>query len=209
MPEDDMSRFVPDFPSLLGGLSLEALQEEAGAVFGLLPDLTIGYLNAGWFRFAADNGGEPAISERFGLGTYIGSAIDGEARDFYLERFESALRSGEVWRHEYECSSDAVFRSFHQTAYPLAGQAGLVVVNSLLIERPHDVAERPPQPPLVDHYCNEHGLISQCSNCRRVHRRANPERWDWVPAWVARMPENITHTFCRTCFEYYFLRSAR
>ena len=86
-----MNRFQEDFPALLSGFNLETLESHPSSIFGLSSDLTLNYFNPAWFQFAAENDGEPAISERFGLGTYIGNAIDGTARDYYLEVYQTIL----------------------------------------------------------------------------------------------------------------------
>lgn len=199
-----MKRICDDFRSLIGGFDIEALEEDPNPVFGLSTDLALNYLNPGWFVFARANGGEPAVSERFGVGTYVGDAIAGDAKEFYLGAFRDILATGKVWHHDIECSTPGVFRLYHQTVYPLRDQRGLIVVNSLFRVHPHDVATRTPRPPREELYLKETGFITQCSNCRRVQRISPPEVWDWVPAWVERMPPHTSHSFCPICFEYYW-----
>lgn len=75
----DMERFHADFVSLLDSFTLETLEKDSNPIYGLSADLTLNYLNPAWFTFAAENEGEPAISERFHLGTDIGVAMIGSA----------------------------------------------------------------------------------------------------------------------------------
>jgi hypothetical protein len=199
-----MKRLDDNFLSMLDGLQLETLEGEPNPVYGLSSDRAVSYLNPGWFIFARENGGEPAISERFGIGTFIGDAMAGEARGFYLEAFQAILRTGKVWHHDFECSSATVLRLYHQSVYPLRGRGGLIVVNSLTKEQPHESKARIARPPRKELYVQRTGLITQCSNCRRVQRVSPPEVWDWVPAWVKRMPPNTSHSFCPGCFDYYW-----
>ncbi|UFS70791.1 hypothetical protein LPW11_01055 [Geomonas sp. RF6] len=172
-------------------------------------DLTINYFNPGWFIFSKENNGEPAISERFRIGTHIGDAITGVAREFYLESFQRVLKSGEIWHHDYECSSPETFRLFHQTAYPLHSREGIVIVNSLVTEHPHDPGVDLGEKEIERIYLQKTGFITQCSNCRRVQRASSESEWDWVPALVSKMPDNVSHTFCQICYDYYFKRRRR
>ncbi|MBJ6725902.1 hypothetical protein [Geomesophilobacter sediminis] len=198
-----MQRYTEDFPELLHGLKLETLEKEPNAVFGLSRELRFNYFNPGWFAFAGENGGEPGLSQRFPLGSPIGNAMAGKAQEYYLDVYGTLLRTGLVWHHDYECSSAQRLRIFHQSVYPLHDRQGLIVVNSLVEEHPHDPVFRDANLPEGTLYTGENGYISQCSNCRRVQRVQHPEIWDWVPAWVEKMPGNTSHTFCDICFDYY------
>ena len=199
-----MIRYRDDFSTLLDGFYLETLENDPNSIFGLATDLTLNYLNPGWFNFARDNDGEPAISARFILGSYIGDAMAGPARGYYLEIFQGILATGKVWHHDYECSSPEKYRIYHQSVYPLYKKNGLIIVNSLVKEQPHDARTRKPRSPVKENYLQETGFITQCSNCRRVQRASRQDVWDWVPAWIKKMPENTSHTFCPICYEYYY-----
>jgi hypothetical protein len=89
-----VKRIDDAFRSLLDGFDLEPLEADPNAVYGLSGDRTLSYLNPSWFAFAKANGGEPAISERFGIGTYIGDAMAGDAREYYLDAFRDVLLHG-------------------------------------------------------------------------------------------------------------------
>jgi len=199
-----MRRFREDFPSLLNSFNLTTLESDRNAIYALSSELALIYLNPAWFEFARQNEGEPGISEKYLLGTHIGDAMAGTAREYYLETFERILRTGEVWHHDYECSSPEVFRLYHQGVYPFYNKSGLIIVNSLVQQQPHDEISRKSCPPIPELYTQESGFITQCSNCRRVQRAPQQDVWDWVPAWIKRMPENTSHTFCQICYEYYY-----
>ncbi|MBC7962985.1 MAG: hypothetical protein H7Y05_08580 [Steroidobacteraceae bacterium] len=199
-----MKHFHDDFSALLNGFKLETLENDPNSIYGLSVGLALNYLNAGWFDFAKENQGEPAISERFVLGTYIGDAMSGSVRDYYLEAFQNVLQTGKVWHHDYECSSPEKFRIYHQSVYPLYNRQGLIIVNSLVKEHPLETDSRTPCQPIRNLYTQETGFITQCSNCRRVQLATRQDVWDWVPAWVEQMPENTSHGLCQICFEYYY-----
>jgi hypothetical protein len=88
--------------------------------------------------------------------------------------------------------------------YSLPEHAGLIVTNSLVVERAHDPDNREPHLGLVSTYVQGNGLIIQCAHCRRIQRPGAPDSWDWVPVWVESCPRNLGHGLCRPCFEYHY-----
>ena len=188
------SRLLPALAPLVS--RYETLDVCEATVFGLLPDLTLGYFNTGWLAFAAANG-LPAVSERWGLGCAIADAIRGPVRDYYLEQYRASLERAQPWEHRYECSSAERRREMILRTYP--GREGLLVVTSAVIDVPH---EREASSPANTYRDPETQLLRQCGHCRRFHHSAS--RWDWVPAWVAAPPERITHGLCELCFEHYY-----
>jgi hypothetical protein len=198
------TRIAPGFAAALDKFELSTLEREPGAVYALDRDLRLCYFNPAWLRFAGDNHGEPAISTRFPLGTPLKTAISGPLQPFYLEAYAQVLHDGEPWQHDYECSSDTVLRRFHQRSYPLANRAAVIIVNSLTIEQPHPAPDQAARTPDEGRYRNSHGLLVQCSHCRRVERATQPGHWDWVPAWVAVQPAGTSHSLCQPCYDYYY-----
>lgn len=199
-----MEKIDPEFRPLLRNHDLDALATQSCVTYGLRPDFRLSYLNSSWFSFAAQNGGEPQLSDHWGLGTSIFRNMPALIRDFYSLHYSECLRTDGVWNHLYECSSDSVFRQFYQTAYSLDRGSGLLVTNSLVIECPHDPWQRPAHAADDAVYRDEHGFLHQCSHCRRVQNLSEPQRWDWVPEWVRRIPDNTSHTFCPSCFGHYY-----
>ena len=199
-----MDRIIPYFETWLDKFDLATLEEHPSAIFSLLPDLRICYLNPGWFSFAAANGGEPGISIRFPIGTLLSDAISGPLRDYYIDAYTRVFDSGKVWEHDYECSTPDTFRIYHQAAYPLDNKKAIIVINSLSVEMPHDETGRKSMQALEKKYRNKNGFITQCGHCRRTQRVDGVVQWDWVPAWVAVLPKNISHGLCKPCFDYYY-----
>ena len=192
------------FSKLLEPYDPDVLRIHEGAIYGLWPDLRFAYFNPAWFTFSEQNGGEPRLSRSWTLGSSLLDALPPALRLWYHAHYSRVLNADSHWTHEYECSSRDVYRRFHQVVYTLGRGRGLLVVNSLVVEAPHDLELCAPLPPDEPLYLSESGLITQCAHCRRTQRRSDPNRWDWVPTWVERMPLNVTHAFCPTCYGFYF-----
>ncbi len=151
----------------------QPLRESDDSVFVLSRDFRIVRTNAGYTRFANDNGGEEAL-ERSGRGMNVLDAMSPPLRTFYARMFADALATGERAEVDYECSSPARFRRFRMVVYPIDGEF-LVVVNSLVSDTAHT---EPAHAPSDETYAVD-GLITMCGHCRRVrrpgaHRRAHP-----------------------------------
>lgn len=195
-------RVSDDFLPALARWDLAELDAHAGAVYGVTPELRLGYLNVAWFDFAAANGGEPSISAEWSLGRSVLASARGPLHDFYASNYSACLDAAVPWQHEYECSSADTYRRYHQVVYPLAARTGLLIVNSLVVERAYDVAE--PLPFDSDAYVGANGFITQCTHCRRVRRAAEPDRWDWIPEWVSAFPRDTDHGLCVPCFRFHY-----
>jgi hypothetical protein len=189
------------FERLMSGFHCDAIYMSHDSICGLWPDLTMAYFNSGWKRFAAQNDGEPAISERWSLGAQVLDAMAAPIRSFFRENFERVLHERRRWEHLYECSSSSVDRRMKMTVYPLGAREGLLAVHSLVQERPHSPADGLP---LQELYVNQDQLIVQCCQCRRVQRCRDGNIWDWVPEWVDLPPLNTSHGLCDPCFGYYY-----
>ncbi len=199
-----MTKLKRNFRDLLRSHKLDDLQAHSGAIYGIWADFSLAYYNPGWFRFSMQNGGEPHISTEWGLGRSILECMAPEMREFYATNYGACLGSHETWDHEYECSSDTLYRRYHQIVYPLGQREGLLITNSLISERPHDKAERPASAADELAFLDDEGRIVQCAHCRRVKNIQEVERWDWVPEWVKQSPEITSHSICPTCFGYYY-----
>ncbi len=199
---DRSGRFLP----LLAEFEMDQLESDGNAIYGLWPDLTLAYVNPAWNRFAAENGGEPAISTQWTLGRCVLEAVTEPLRRYFASNYSRCLRELRPWEHAYECSSADEFREFHMTVFPLGRAEGLLVVNSLRIESAH---HRTASPAKEEHYRNKQGIISQCCHCRRIKRIGNPPGWDWVPSWVKRTPERTSHVLCPTCWGFYYSDARR
>jgi len=197
-----LAHLSSSFSPFLEGFDLDGLESHAGSIYGLLPDLTLGYFNPGWERFAAENGGEPAISHRWPLGASVLTACSALLKAFYISAYKDCLARNLPWEHLYECSTPELERRLHMIVYPLS-RKGLLVVNSLVMIRPHDPKARPPFPPIAELYDDQNGMKHQCSHCRRLQRADDPLRWDWIPEWVKHPPESLSHSLCPVCLDYH------
>ncbi|HKJ08624.1 MAG TPA: hypothetical protein VKA76_06020 [Gammaproteobacteria bacterium] len=200
-----MRRIDRQFRAGLDKFELSTLEKSSAVIYGLTPELRLCYFNPAWFTFARDNGADTAFHERFSLGTPLEEAIEGPLQGYYVGAYRSVFVHRRPWDHDYECSSDQVFRCYHQRAYPLAGTHALVVVNSLRISYPQDTDARVGFEPDENPYRDSRGFVTQCAHCRRTQRAADPKQWDWVPAWVTQLPARTSHFLCPLCFDYYYL----
>jgi hypothetical protein len=107
------------------------LDAHESSIVGVDGELRIGFLNAGWYRFAAQNEGEPFISERWGLGRNLWDAIPTPLHEFFKNLFATAFALNQPDQlhpllHDYECSSPEHYRRFTLSLYPLrAAREGL------------------------------------------------------------------------------------
>lgn len=189
------------FLELLHEFKVPALLKSRDVIYGLWPDLSLAFTNASWRRFAADNAGQPAISERWGLGRCISDAIPEPLKSFYETNYRDCLNTATPWEHTYECSSVDTLRLFHMTALPIGKRQAILVVNSLRIETPMD---RDSAPPLEATYLNRQGMMVQCAHCRRVRHAEPATSWDWVREWVRKPLHNTSHTICEPCLGFYY-----
>lgn len=192
--------FVP----LLEEFEIDELETAGGTVYGLWPDLRLAYMNPAWLRFASENGGEAAIARDWGLGRCILEAIAEPLRPFFVSHYGRCLEESRPWEHIYQCSSAECYREYHMTAFPLRGREGLLIVNSLRVQAPHDYVALPP---LAERYRTAQGIISQCSHCRRTRRVDDESIWDWVAEWVKQSPVGTSHGICPECFGFHYSKS--
>jgi hypothetical protein len=178
------------------------IQSSPAVIYGLWPDLCLAYLNDGWFRFAAENGGEPLISRDWPVGRSIIEALPPLLKTFYADGFRACMEARQPWHHTYECSSAQLLRWFRMTAFPLESRRGLLVIHSLVVELTASAGNRTPHRAIEADYRNADELIRQCAYCRRVQRRCDGA-WDWVPEWVQAIPLRTSHGICRPCREFH------
>lgn len=194
----------PEIDRLLWDSYPAAIHNADQAIYVLRPDLTLAYVNLGWTRFAAQNGGDPMISSNWPIGSSVLTAIAAVLRPFFAKNYAKCLQEKRPWEHRYECSSPELYRSFVMMTYPLGAGEGLLTVNSLVQEMPHTRCSHEPMEAL---YRDQHNFILQCCHCRRVKRRGAEPRWDWVPDWVRACPANTSHGLCEPCFGFHYRNS--
>jgi hypothetical protein len=179
------------------------LSARDSTVIAIDPRGRIVWLNPGWYEFASRNGGQQVI-ERFGLGACYLDGISGSLRDLFERALRRSLATREPFEHSYECSSASLHRLHRLRVLPVVG-AGFLLEHSQICELP---SSEVPALALPARYVDEHGLVAQCSNCRKV-RRADRSAWDWVPEWVAQSPSGTTHGICEVCVGFYWGLGAR
>ncbi len=183
------------------------LDAHPSSVFGIWPDGRLAYLNPGWYEFAIANGGYPAIENQWDIGANYLDAVTPPLRPFYRALLARAPEVGAAQHplsHEYECSSADMFRKYNMQVYALPRQAGWLVVNSLVVEQPHDPEERPAHATSDAEYRDVAGIVHQCAHCRRVLHQGREPRWDWVPAWVTHPARDTSHDVCPVCYAFYY-----
>ena len=179
------------------------LEKDPAVIYALDRNLRIVYCNEAWDRFAAENGGR-GLDRRHQLGRLVMDVIPMPLKPFFQAGYRKVLASRQPWEHCYECSSPTVFRRFQMVVHPDPGAAGLVVVNSIIVEQLHDDQERGICFPGEKVYVDTHGIITMCCHCRRTCRAEKTAAWDWVPAYVENPPEMISHSICGVCMSLYY-----
>lgn len=199
-----MRRYNESFKLLLAGIDFETMENSSHTIFGLSKDLKLIYFNQAWFEFAKQNNGEPNISLLYPIGASFENGISGEIKTFYIENYIKVLSDLKVWKHEYECSSPELYRLYCQDVYPLKNGEGIIVINSLKVEIPHDKKDKNKSVLAIKKYVNYNGFITQCTNCRKTQRPNEPENWDWIPNFVSKPPKNVSHSICSICYDYFW-----
>ena len=183
--------------------SFAQFENDTAVIYVLNSAFDISYCNAAWDEFALKNGGAPVVRQHQ-IGRNALDVVPSPLRPFYETLFGSVLRNGWGKDCTYECSSDETYRRFHMhiTRKDIPGKGSfLVVVNSLVIEKPHDQPNRRFDLRILR---QENGLISMCSHCRRVHLPKVQDGWVWVPDLVVRMPRDVSHGLCPVCFDIHY-----
>lgn len=191
-------RIDPKFNQRLWGFDRSALDAREDTIFAIDSSYRLTYVNDAWDRFAREGSAHWAEGA-WDLGASVLEATSPRLRPFYEELYGQALLGTPI-DHEYDCHTPHRLRVMRMRVYALKPD-GWLVVNSLV------VTESAPEgsPPDRSAYVAASGEISMCSHCRRTHR-VGGERWDWVPEWVAHVPEDASQDLCRICFEYHYGR---
>jgi hypothetical protein len=185
---------------LFGEIPVAVLEQDRSVIFGLDSGLHIVYCNGAWDHFAAANGGSELLRPA-PIGRLLLDSISGPLRPYYESAYHDVLRTSQPWTHIYECSSPAAYRRLSMRVLTMKKTGGLLVVNSLCVERPHaGSANRPCE----SEYRHQNGILVMCSHCRRTRRVDNSQVWDWVPEYVERMPTRASHGLCDICLQYHY-----
>lgn len=200
MQSKKLERYLPNFKEKLKEIDFETLEKDPHSIYAVDEDFRLIYFNEAYIRFAEENNGEPHISNNFLLGTSILDAITGDIKELYVQALKDVLHSRKSITISYECSSVEKFRVFMQKLYPLKDGKGVVILNSLQVEK--EIEDN--NDFLNDNYLQDTGFINQCSNCRSTQSATDLNRWDWLPDYITKIPKNMSHTICPICFDYYW-----
>lgn len=195
-----MVRYKDDFIDKLVDFDLETLENDLHSIYAIDSNFKLIYFNKAYLEFSKQNNGEPYVSEKFPLGSFLPDAIFGEIKKMYLVKLSNVLTTGKSENLIYECSSLDVYRLFMQKMYPLRNKSGVIIINALNVENQINIKSETSS----TQYLQDTGFINQCSNCRRTQSSKNNGIWDWVPSYITKMPDNISHTICPACFDYYW-----
>lgn len=194
----NIMRIDEAFAAQLTPFDLEPLSVTHNVVYAVDQQWRLRAFNEAWEQFARDNGGARVLTD-YPLRTSILGAMHPLLAQYYRERYGLAIRRGQPFENDFECSSDQIYRRFHQTAYPLSTGTGLLIVNHPCLIRPIESAGKP----FSEDYIKSNGLIAQCCHCRMVYNNRHG-RWDWVPELVATVRRDVSHTLCPPCLDYYY-----
>ena len=186
----------------VAGLSIEELESEQSIVYLLDSDLRLVYCNPAWDQFAIRNQGD-GLEWNGPRGTPILEAIADPIRPFYEEGFRRVAETGEVWEHDFECSSSELYRRYHMQVKPLEATGGFIIINSLLVETPHE-ADRLAMPEVTTLYLGQGDIVTMCCHCRRTQRSDGSQTWDWVPRYLEAPPGRVSHGLCASCAAYFY-----
>jgi hypothetical protein len=169
--------------------------------FVLDEKLRLVYCNPAWDRFALWNGGASLEAARM-IGTPVLECTSGAVFDYYQSLYADILAGAQARSHDFHCSSPEMERLMRMQVHGFRSVRALLVTCSLRVERPHSF---PALPPIEAAYRDERGLIVMCCNCRRTRRLGTrPEVWDWIPDFVRRLPDAVSHGICKLCLAYYY-----
>lgn len=185
------------FRAQLDGFDFETLERDASCIYGIARDLTINYVNPAWHRFAQENGGRPDYDP---LGRHVTDAMHEPHKSYFNAVYTGLFESGQVWQHEYDCSSDSVCRMFHQTVYPLRNRSSLLVVHSLRLAMEE---ARQPGRDIWASYVEHTGMVTSCVHCKRVRDVRENEKWDYLPQ-RRQAAGQISHSLCQICYDYFY-----
>lgn len=192
-----------DFRVFFDTEDLAELDNDSAVIFGLRPDLTLALMNESWFRNARASGATSAFFEHFHLGASYLDALPEALHDFFATRVRQAMDTHEPWTFEYLCPGPDMNRKHRMEVLPLEGGAGCLVTNAVVVELPHP-DETGADLSKIDDYVSDSGIVTQCCHCRRTRTVGESSQWNWVPRFIERPPDKISHGLCPSCFAYFY-----
>lgn len=188
------------FAPCLVGLDLAEIAASSDSILVVDADLRIRGYNRTYLAFARANG-QVDIAERYGIGRLLLDAFSEPARSFYARVFTEAIARHEAYHQCYECPSPRMHREYRLSAYPIAGGHGLLLCHHLVASSPISADEAVAE---SSAHRSPDGFIVQCCHCRKVQNFQVGQRWDWVTDLVERQADQVSHTFCPRCLDFYY-----
>jgi hypothetical protein len=175
-----------------------AYDRDDSVIYLLDADWKIVRCNPAWDRFALANRGDSAVAAKV-VGTAILDVVPRALRDFYCAAYNNVQQFQREWWHNFECSSPTLQRVYQMRILP-CDMGELLTINTLVSESPHQGTV--PKP--VEEYATSDGIVTMCSNCRRVRRLRQPTTWDWVPELLLSGEVLRTFGLCEFCTAYHY-----
>lgn len=167
------------------------------SILGINRNYQIILFNEGYVRFANQNDGVESLS-RYGLGTNILDAIYGPQKEYYHKFINNCFEQTKHITHEYECSSENVYRLMKLFVYPSHDNKVLLMEHTLIEKKIHDIIE---SIKIIDDYLDNDNIIIQCGQCRRSQHQKT-KNWDWVVSSFTHV--KISHGLCDSCLALYY-----
>lgn len=187
----------PAFAALLPPGVSQALDQDESLAIGVWRDLKTAYFNDAYVEMAKSFGGAGFL-EDWGLGRSVLDAAPEKVRPFLRSLYESALRGEGLVTHSYLCPTPTEQRRFRSTYHPLRDNQGVLVVHRFVIANAPPVAEARPETA----YRDDEGIMHQCANCRATKAQVG-SRWDFVPGFIVKMPDSVSHGLCPACETFF------
>ncbi len=188
----------------------QALDQEPGVACVLDLDGVIVHCNKNWDDAVPAGTIGPVRSAQV-LGQPWVGAIQGSMRSYYERLLTRAINlppdPGAGLVHVSECNTPSLVRRSTARFAPLfvdeGGRLLGVAVTYGLLElgsarELYGISERSP-----DAYRNSHGIVTQCSCCRRL-RRTDDSTWDFVADALSSGLPRVSHGICDTCLAVYY-----
>lgn len=180
------------------GRKLQELESSCDVACALDKDLRIVWVNSAWTELVRAAGrGE---MDPYGMGGSWLQAISPPLREWYEDRMQRCIETGEPWTHEYQCPTAEAQRTMLLSVRP--GSRGMLLLqNSVLARQGHDGLVRATSE-LEQGSRDVGGSIQQCMNCRctRLHGQG---RWAMVADWITEVPVNTAQRLCPSCEHAY------
>ena len=187
----------------------QALNEEPGLACVLDAHGVIVFLHRDWDAVLPPGTPDSARADEL-LGKRWLDSITGAAAPYYerllAEVFAQQRRIGAGLVHLSECNTSELVRQctarfvpvFHEGGHPIAVTVVYGLETLAAATQRYGMSRRP-----IEAFTGDHGLVVQCSCCRRLKDPVGPA-WEFVAEAVASSPPKVSHGLCPTCVALYY-----